>query len=73
MAQRELRTPNALRDRGILTDNALQREVSFTVEETLISVLSILKNFYLAARLECTSPACAIGETSRQRALRAIK
>jgi hypothetical protein len=34
MAQPELRTPNASRDRGVLTDNALQREISFTVEET---------------------------------------
>jgi hypothetical protein len=51
-----LGAPNASRDRVILTDNALQREVSFTVEETLISVRCILKNLYLAARLECATP-----------------
>jgi hypothetical protein len=64
MAQRELRTPNASRDRRVLADDALGREVSFTVEETLVSVRSILKNFCLATRLECKSPACAIGEVS---------
>jgi hypothetical protein len=52
MAQQELRTPYALRDRDLLTDNALQRDVSFTVKETFVSVHSTLKNFYLAARLE---------------------
>jgi hypothetical protein len=55
MAQPELRTPNALRDRGILTDNALQREVSSTVEETSTSVYHTLKNFCIATRLECKS------------------
>ena len=45
-------TPNALRGRDILTDNALQRDVSFTVKETLISVHHILKNFCLATRME---------------------
>jgi hypothetical protein len=52
MAQQELRTPNALRDRSILTTNALQREVSFTIEETLVSVHNILQNLRLAKRLE---------------------
>jgi hypothetical protein len=56
MAQRELRTPDALRVRGLLTDNILQREVSFTVEETLVSVYRTLKNFRLAKRLERKTP-----------------
>jgi hypothetical protein len=56
MAQQELRTPYALRDKGISADNALQQKVSFTVEETLVSVHRILKNFCLAARLECATP-----------------
>ena len=56
MAQRELRTPDALRDRGVLTDNAFYREVSSTFEEALVSVYRILKNFCLTKCLERKTP-----------------
>lgn len=51
MAQQELCAPNASREGGVLITNVLQAEVSFIVEETLISVHRTLKNLCLAKRL----------------------
>jgi hypothetical protein len=61
-------TPNALRDRGVLTDNALQREASFTVKEALVLMYHPLRSLGLAKASGVQKLAFALGGTSTQNA-----